>query len=397
MKHLIYSTGFRWLHLDTDGVGPVIMVVTLRRLAVELLGLFSPLYVFGIAQGMGMSIKNSVLTVILYMLLIYLAKFSTLPLAENASFRLGYRRTLILSTLPFFIFIGFLVFSQDQPLFLIPVAIFWGIHAALFWFGYHGLFVKRGDHNHFGKQTGICQTLYVLMGILAPVFGGLIIIKLGYQALFIIAGAIFALGVMIALLSPEIKPRRDARISDVLNLFKNHKKMMVGYSGWAFEAALYGVIWPVFLFILVGRILVFGEIISAAVLLAAIITYLIGLIVDRIGGKEIIRLGAVVNCLTWLTRIFISAPLFIIGIDGVYRVTEQMFQVPLDVKSYKKAISGGTGRALYFREISLGIGAVSGLISAALLVFLNFPLWSIFLLGALGSLAPIFTTRKSHG
>jgi hypothetical protein len=394
VKHLIYSTGFRWLHLEADGVGPVITVVTLRRLASELLGLFSPLYVYGIAQGLGMTIQKSILVVIVYALLIYLSKFLTLPLAENASFRFGYRRTLILSTVPFFVFIGLLVLSQSQPLLLIFVAIFWGIHAALFWFGYHGLFVKRGDHNHFGKQTGLSQALYILVGIIAPILGGLVVLNFGFQALFIAAGAIFALGVMVALLSPEIKPRRDARIANVFELFKTHKRVVMGYIGWASEAALYGAIWPVFLFILVGRILAFGEIISAAVLLAAIITYLVGLIVDRIGEKEILCLGAVVNSLTWLARIFIRAPLFIVGMDGFYRVTEQMLQIPLDVKSYKKALAGGTGRALYFREISLGLGAVIVLTIAAVLIFLNFPLWSVFLLGAAGALAPIFATRR---
>ncbi len=372
----------------------MIAVVTLRRLAVELLGLFSPLYVFGIAQGLVGSTRNSLLVVIGYVLMIYLSKLLTLPLAENTSFRIGYRRTLILSTIPFFTFIGLLVLSQSQPTFLILAAIFWGIHGAFFWFGYHGLFVKRGDYEHFGKQTGLSQTLYILVGIIAPILGGLVVLKFGYHSLFVSSGAIFALGVMVALLSREIKPRRDARIANVLELFKTHKRIMLGYIGWSLESTLYGAIWPVFLFLLVGRILAFGEIISAAVFLAAIITYLVGLIVDQIGEEKVIYLGATVNCLTWLARTMIRAPLFIVGIDGFYRVTEQMLQIPLDVKSYKKAVVGGTGRALYFREIALGIGSTIALLMAVFLIFLNLPLWSVFLLGAAGALVPIFTARR---
>ncbi len=128
--------------------------------------------------------------------------------------------------------------------------------------------------------------------------------------------------------------------------------------------------------------------------LAAIITYLVGLIVDQIGEEKVIYLGATVNCLTWLARTMIRAPLFIVGIDGFYRVTEQMLQIPLDVKSYKKAVVGGTGRALYFREIALGIGSTIALLMAVFLIFLNLPLWSVFLLGAAGALVPIFTARR---
>lgn len=393
MRHLIHSTGFRWLHFDTDGVGSVITVVTLRRMAIELLGLFSPLYVLSIARDSGYSIQNAVLVVIGYFLLIYLAKLFTMPLAENTSFRVGYRRTLIFSIIPFFLFVGLLVLSQSYPILLVLVGIFWGIHAALFWFGYHGLFVKRGDYEHFGKQTGLSQALYIAIGVVTPILGGLIILRFGYPALFLVAGAIFALGVMIALLSKEIKPHHDARIVNVIQLFKTHKKVMAGYFGWGLESALYSTIWPVFLFLLVGKILSFGEIISAAVLVAAIITYLVGLVVDRMGVKEVISLGSIIGFLTWVIRAIVRAPLAIVGVDGAYRVTEQMLHIPLSVRSYQKAITGGTGQALYFMEISLGLGAATGLLIAAVMVFLNLPLWTTFLLASLGILAPILIAR----
>jgi len=394
MKHVVHSTGFRWLHFDTDGIGSVIAVVTLRRMAVELLGLFSPLYVLSIARDLGFSIQNAVLMVIGYFLLIFIAKLLTMPLAENASFRIGYRRTLIISVIPFFLFIGLLALSQLYPVLLVLVSIFWGIHAALFWFGYHGLFVKRADHEHFGKQTGLSQALYIATGVVTPILGGLIILKFGYQALFLVAGAIFTLGVMIALLSREIKPHRDARIINVIQLFKTHKKVMLGYFGWGFESALYSTLWPVFLFLLVGKILSFGEIISAAVLVAAIITYLVGLVVDKIGVKEVISLGSIIGFLTWIIRAIVRAPLAIVGVDGAYRVTEQMLHIPLLVRSYQKAIAGGTGQALYFMEISLGLGAATGLLLAGILVLLNLPLWTIFLLASIGTLAPIFIIRR---
>lgn len=394
MRHIDHSADFHLFPLRKEGVAPVIAVVTLRRIAVELLWLFSPLYVLGIGRSLGFSIQNSILAVISYFFLIFFTKLLAMPLAENASFRLGYRRTLILSVIPYFVFIGCLVFSQNQPIFLVPVAIFWGIHAALFWFSYHGLFVKRADVEHLGKQTGISQALYILVGVVTPVLGGLIILRFGYQVLFLIAGAIFTLGVMIALLSGEIKPHHDARISDVIQLFKTHKKVMMAYFGWGLESSIYGAIWPVFLFLLVGKILFFGEIISAAVLLAAMITYLVGLIVDRMGERNVITLGSIISFLTWILRAVARLPLAIIGVDGLYRVTEQMLTVPLNVLSYKKAIDSGTGQALYFREISISIGAITSLLIAGVLVFFNLPLWVVFILASLGALAPVFATRR---
>ncbi len=394
MRHLIHSTGFRWLHFDTDGVGSIIAVVTLRRMAVELLGLFSPLYIFSIFRDLGYSAQIAVLVVIGYTLLIYLAKLLTMPVAENTSFRIGYRKTLIVSTIPFFLFVGLLAFSQGQPGLLVLVAVFWGIHASLFWFGYHGLFVKRADREHFGKQTGLCQAIYILIAVLTPILGGMMIVKFGYQALFLTAGAIFTLGVMVALLSKEMRPRRDARITNVIQLFKTHKRAMMGYFGWGLESSLHSTIWPVFLFLLVGKILTFGGIIAGAVLVAAVIAYLTGLIVDRVGAREIIVLGSIANFFTWIARTIVRAPLAIIIVDGFYRVAEQMLHVPLLVRSYRKAIDGGTGQALYFMEIALGLGAIIGLSLAGILVFSNLPLWTIFLLASLGAFAPSLITKR---
>ncbi|KPJ71082.1 hypothetical protein AMJ51_00095 [Microgenomates bacterium DG_75] len=128
--------------------------------------------------------------------------------------------------------------------------------------------------------------------------------------------------------------------------------------------------------------------------MAAIITYLIGLVVDKIGMKEIISLGSTVNFLTWISRTVVRVPLAIIGVDGFYRVTEQMLHIPLLVRSYKKAVIGGTGQALYFMEISLGLGAIFGLLLAGILIFINLPLWTTFVLASLGALAPILIARK---
>lgn len=376
-----------------EGITSVIAVVTLHRFAAELIWLFSPLYVLGIGRSLGFSIRNSFLVVIGYFLLLFLTKLLATPLAENSSFRIGYRRTLIISVIPFLFFIIFLSLSQNRPFLLVPVAIFWGIHTALFWFGYHGLFVKRADQKQFGKQTGIAQALYILVSVITPVLGGLIILKLGYQVLFLIAGAIFVFGVMVVFFSREIKPYHDARIIKVLQLFGTHKKVATAYLGWGLETAIYGVIWPVFLFLLVGKILSFSEIVSAAVLLTAIITYLVGLIVDRIGEKGVVDFGSVVNSLTWMARAIVKAPVLIVGVDGIYRVTEQMLAVPLSVLSYKKAIDGGTSQALYFREISLNVGAIISLIVVGVLIFLNLPLWTTFLLASLGSLVTRLATR----
>lgn len=373
---------------------PLFTSATLRRVAVTLLGLFSPLYILQRSQEVGFSLNLAIVAVIFFFLILYLFKLFTLPLVENLGPKIGFKSILAYSSFPFVLFLAFFYFSQANYLFLIPAAIFWGIHAGFFWWGYHGTFIKTADQEYFGRETGAAQLLLTAASVIAPILGGFIVYQIGYQFLFILAGVIFILAILVILPTPERAPRRDARIKKVWQIYKTHKRMAAAYIGRGGMSELYGTVWPIFLFLVLGQILIFGEIVSAAILFASLINLLIGFRVDSVGSRATLAWGAPLNFLSWLARIFARSAGLIIIVDTFYRVTGQMLTIPLDVLSYRKAIEGGTGQALYFREISLTFGAMFFLFLAAVLVLLSLPLWTTFVLASIGALMPLFIVRK---
>lgn len=373
---------------------PVFLNSTLRRASVALLSLFSPIYIFEISQDLGLLPKFGLILVFSYFLLLYVVKLLTLPLAENLALKIGFKKISYLSSIPFALFLVFLIFSQETPFFLLPAAIFWGANAALFWFSFHGFFVKLGDADHFGRATAMAQLLDTAANVLSPILGGIVIWKFGFGVLFVLAGIIFGTAQMALYFAREEKPRHDARVREVWRLFTTHKRMVAAYLGLGGEGGLYGIVWPLFLFLVLGEILVVGEVVSAAILFAAVLTLIIGFWVERLGKRAVIRFGAPVVSFSWLIRIFTKTPAAIIGVDTFYRFTDQMLIVPLSVWTYQKALEGGTGQALYFREISVTFGAMAFLILAAILVFLNLPLWSTFALASIGALMPLLIVKK---
>jgi len=264
----------------------------------------------------------------------------------------------------------------------------------LFWFGYHGLFIKFGDEARFGFQTGVSQSLAILTVVATPLLGGLIVVEWGFWGLFLTAGFFSLVSILIVLFSPLKKPYHDAKIEKVFRLFKTHPKVLAAYLGWGGEAALYGAVWPIFLFLILDNILAYGGIFSASILLAAVIGLLVGRMVDKMKGGKVVGLSVFLGAFSWLARIIARSPLSIVGVDGIYRMTEQMLAIPMDVFSYKKALEGGTSQALYFREISLNVGAVLFLAIVGGMVLLNLPLWTTFILGLMGTLAPLLVARK---
>ncbi len=373
------------------------LVSTLRRLAFGLLALFSPVYIFRLIfniSSIEATIRMGIIGVLVYMLLFCLVKILTFPLAENLAFRLGFKNVIALSFVPFFLYITFLILSEKQLLFLVLSAFFGGLQAGLFWFAYHGMFVKAVNEHCFGFHEGICQGLGILTLLVAPIFGSLLIFFFGFTSLFLTAAFLVLLAALALIFAARDRPFHDARFLTSFTLFKKHPQTFLAYLAWGGETSLYTNLWPVFLILILGDILSYGGIMTIGILFSVLATLLIGRWVDKAKGHQILTLGIILGAFSWLLRTIAYFPFLIVFVDGSYRLSEQMMAVPMDVFSYKKAISGGTSQALYFREIALSLGVLLFLTLACLLIFFNLPFWSTFILASLGTLVPFLVVKK---
>lgn len=373
------------------------LVSTFRRLAFGLLTLFSPVYIFQLIfniSSIEATIRVGIIGVLVYMLFFCLIKILTFPLAENLAFKVGFKNVIAFSFIPFFLYLTFLILAEKELLFLVLSAFFGGLQAGLFWFAYHGMFVKAVNEHSFGFHEGICQGLVVLTLLVTPILGSLLIFFFGFTALFLTAGFFVLLAAVTLIFSARDKPFHDARFLTSFTLFKKHPKTFLAYLGWGGETSLYGNLWPVFLILILGDILSYGGIVTIGILFAVLVTLLIGRWVDKAKGSRVLSCGVALGGFSWLLRTIAYFPFLIVLVDGFYRLSEQMITIPMDVLSYKKAISGGTSQALYFREIALNLGTLLFLALASLMIFFNLPFWSIFILAFGGALMPLLVFKK---
>jgi MFS family permease len=373
---------------------PLFISSTLRRASFSLLGIFSPIYIFKIGQDLNFSLKISLFLVISFFFLLYLVKIFSLPLAENLAFSYGFKKICYFSVISFFLFSLFLFLGQKTLFYLFLASFFWGVSASLFWFSYHGLFLKLGDRNHFGLMTAEAQFLEVLVNFLFPLLGGFLIWKVNFGAFLILVGLVFILSLISLSFSSEAKPLRDAQFKKVWQLFKTHQRMALSYLGLGAENGLYGIFWPLFLFFTLGEVFKVGKIFSFAILFAGFFILVVGIWVDKIGKRSVIRFGSPLAFFSWIGRFFSRFPEAMVGIDAIYRLVDQMLVVPLLVWTYQKALEGGTGQALYFREILVSLGAIFALFFGGIVILLNGRIDFLFFLGALFSLFPLLVVIK---
>lgn len=383
---------------DISGLPILFVSHMVRQVAFVFLGLFSPLYLFELAKGTGFTPSSALAATFLFFWITFLVKLIGLPLAENLSVRFGFKKTILFSGIPFFVFLPLLVLGAGNPILLLPTAIVWGLYDAIFWWGYHGFFVRAGEPSSYGRAMGILTILSTIVVVVSPILGALVVDAFGFSALFVVAGIAMAVSLLLIAPAAEHKPRIDIKLSNTLKLMWKHKNMALAYVGYGAESSVLGTVWPLFLFIILGKTLEVGGVISGATLAAALMGLAIGTWVDKKGikgDKQLISLGAPLIAATWFIRAFSRSVPALIGIDAIYRFVGQLVWLPLDLLSYKKATEGGgVNQAMMFRQIGITLGP---LIITGVLIFwvlLGGSLSTFFILTGVVALLPLLAVRK---
>ncbi len=379
------------MHLFLSGVA--------RRVAVSLLTLFSPIYIYQIGRNLGFPTGPSIIMVLAYFFLGGGVKLITFTISENLSQKIGFKHIIWASGIPFLIFIPAIIFASTYPYLLILAGISWGVHAGFFWWGYHGYFVKTEEKEHFGQSVGEANFLETTASVLAPISGALITNYLGFTPLFILSAAFLAASLVFLGKDHEKRQKRDIKFSEVLALIKKHKYISLSYIGSSAEGIIYTDIWPLFLFLFFGQVISLGAIVSAASLMAAGFSVALGGWVDRQGERRIVAVGAPLTTLAWILRILNKTfPFFVIA-DSIENFGARMVALPLNALTYKKAAEAEAAKAILFRETTLIIGAFIAILVLMVWISMGGNLAGSFILGAVFSTFPLLAIfkRKIHG
>lgn len=373
---------------------PLFLSQSFRLVAVTLLSLFSSIYIYKTLFSLTGQTKIAFSAVFIYFLSVYGFKFISNLFAEELSLRVGLKKQIYFGLIFSVICLWILFLSLKWPFLLFLASPFWGLSIGFYWFGCHGMMVKLGEGTAFGKELGILGLISTLFLLGVPFFGGVLIGWAGYQALFA-ASLIFMLLSSLSIWSmKEEKTRHDTCVTEVFQLFRAHKRAFLAYVGNSMGATIYGIIIPLYLFLILGKELPLGGFFSLSMAVVATINLFIGRWVDVRGKKGLIVYGSILQVLVWSARMLSKGVGILFTLDIFDRVTGEMVGIPLNVISYEKAIEDhSTGRAVLFRELAITIGAILTCGLLIIWVWLGIDLKWTFVIGALSSILPILTVR----
>ena len=357
-----------------SGINGILLSNFLLWFGFSMVGIFIPLYIF--------KITNNFFWILgFYLLLELVIIICTLPTAKLVA-RFGSDKISFVGALFRSVFLILLILAGKEPLFFIPAVIFWGLAVPFCWIPFH-LSVVGTDHTlSFGKDAAKINFTDKIGAIAGPILGGFIIQSFGFNSLYLTSLVfIIASGIPLFFDRYEFKfPEISSKTLGENLPIKQMPRLFLGFFGTGLFSGFQGIIWPIYVFLLVGSYKFLGGITSISLFGSFILLIIVGRLADRFGSK-ILKVSVPLNILNWLARIFLTSPFSLFLVDLFYQLVSIFVWIPFDQLSYQTAVQ--TKRLEYFlsREIAIHSGsfvAILILIFGLGLFGLNWPIAFVF-------------------
>lgn len=278
-----------------------------------------------------------------------------------------------------------------HPIFIFVAAVLQGTSVACNLIIEPAILAENALKSNIGKDIGLGRFLMQLANMSAPMLGGLVIVYLGYQSLFLIGlGMLVILVLMIQALSGK-KVKHTLQIDDATYLLKNKsfQKMIFSSLGRYFNDV--GVLlWPVYLFVLLGSVDKVGFLYATSFFFAMLASMIGGVQIDMNSSKKPYFGSGVALAGLWIVRIFVFNPLNIAFVDALDRLVANYHWMYFETALLKAAKTKNPVIFLVLRTMVISSGSILAWIGVALLFVFVIESWKgLFVLAAVGVLSSL--------
>jgi len=356
---------------------------TIILIASGLIGMFMPIFLYELFD-------QSFIAVAIYYGVGHLIYALTVTVGGKFLNKFGFRKALQVSViLGALWYIIFYFIDKSNTIYLIPLSIFVVVLYRLFyWLPYHVDFAKFTTRENRARQVSIFRATRLASGIFIPLIAGFIIVRFGFDVLFVIAIVLYLISGIPYLAIPRTKEKFSWSWIETCRQFfsKKRRRMIVAYVADGAEYQVGIVVWPIFIYqLLKGNYLYVGAVSTLIIAVAVVLQLSLGKFIDLKTPKEkVLRWGSLLYSIGWIVKVFIATA-FHIFIVGVYHnVTRILLKTPFDVMAYEIAADQGhyVDEFTVLHEMAMNLG--KGLMMAAVVIIaLYLPIQWVFVLAAL--------------
>ena len=387
-----HSHHFHFLILKNKEIDALYFTLVFIHFADGLIAIFIPIHLWSLGYPLWQIITFYFLHSLYFLILVPIL----FPLLKKLSDKM-----MMAAGLPFlaFYFLGLGYIEQFPFLFyVLPITV--ALYALLFNLGYHLDFSNASDDGEIGREIGTQFALSSVARFISPFLGGLIIGFWGFNSAFLAGSVMLVIAIIPLFFFPKRTLSSRMQIKTVLNFLKDKKLRFFNLSsfGYATEKMIQLIIWPIFLFLVIGSIQKLGGVISLGLFAGVVAALFAGYLTDSGRRKKLITSASVVLSAVWIFRILASSVTALVGSQVLDDVFRNVIMVGWGSKYYNIARQlGDPGAFILSQEVIFRLSRIITLPLFALIAFfLSAPSFFavMFAVAAVFSLSFIFANKS---
>ena len=332
--------------------------VALNNLAVSLVSVFGPLYMF-------FFFDRSIPKTALFYFVQFFASMLLTPFITRYTVSWGIKKSMALGTM-------FCALSYEclvvVPVYGFPMIVCAGImgvlYVTIFWPSRHIDFAAFAKSSTCGRQLSTVNIIISFVKTFAPFIGGLIIYWCGFSILFTIVTILLIISTIPLFYSPEVHEHYSLSWWESFKVMALpcNRKTSLAFAAEGIEYSLETLLWPLFAITIIQSTRALGWLVSFSLFTTVILIYCIGWIADKKGNERVLSFTSVVHAFSWMMMSFVVTPLQLL----IYTIFGQLAgaanHLPFMSVWYKRAKAQGHGIDEYivFHEIAHAIGRCIG-------------------------------------
>lgn len=348
-----WKHAFNWYRQDYE-VHELYVSLSVRSLGMGVGGVFAPIYL--------LELGYSLAAVATFFLAAALVRLPLEILNGYAIARFGAKHILSLSYLAA---IGYFLALYSIPLSSIwlPIAaLLLGAEMSWFWSGYHAHFGQSRSHGSGGRQGGVIIVARRMMMTIGPLLGGIVATAVGIEYSLLLAAGLLTVSVYPLLQTPDYYGRHTFRFRWIKSFH-----LTVANIGYQADMLASLLLWPAFMFLLLGAYDNVGFVLSLSGLVVSFLSVYSGKLVDS-GRKNLLLVwGSVLGAAANAVRIFTATiPQFLL-VNFSSDISSNMLAVPFNESLYQEADQ--SERLNFVVNVQLRATAAKALLFGSLWVF----------------------------
>ncbi len=359
----------------------IYLSVFIMTFAESLIEIFIPIYLFQLGYSISM--------IIFFYFLVSLFFVIFALFGANVVSKIGVKHSILISVpflIVYYIALRYILFS-NLIFFVLPALL--ALRMIFYNFGFHLNYIEHSNNKKRGKELSTIGILMTLSAAIAPILAGIIILRFGFNVLFLFGAILLFIGTIPLFFTNDSYEKINISTKNTIQYICNKKNLpcALSFFGYAIESVIDKIIWPIFLIILLLTVEKVGIIISISIMSSIIVFNFAGKLTDKYNKKKLLKIGTFLYFFGWIGRLFANSQFRVLVIDSYKNISAKILRVPWTAKSYDIATKEEYFNFIVVREVIFNLSRIIVLPIIIMLFYIDFfPFITTFLIAAISTL-----------